>query len=469
MNKKLALGFALLVSTTALSHSARSARKPNILVIVADDYGYADCSIQGCRDIPTPNIDSIAKNGIRCTSGYVSGPYCSPTRAGLMTGRYQQRFGHEFNPGPRPVNDDDAIGLSLAETTLPQRLKEAGYATGMVGKWHLGNSREHHPLSRGFDEFYGFLGGAHPYFNFATPQNPVMRGREPVTEPAGTYLTEAFGREATAFLERRNSQPFFLYLAFNSVHTPMQAPERYLARFPNLEGKRRTYAAMTAAMDDAIGGVLETLRKKGLEEDTLIFFISDNGGPELANASDNGPLRGQKAQTWEGGVRVPWFAQWKGKIPAGKTFDPPVIQLDILPTTLSAAGVEPKKEWKLDGVDLLPYFRDNKRGAPHSTLFWRFGAQMAVRKGDWKLVKAPGAGAVQGPQAGAAKVEGAHLYNLKEDIGEQTNVAEQHPDQVRELASEWDRWNSELVEPAFRRRGGMRRQMRQRRMQRRMQ
>jgi arylsulfatase A-like enzyme len=457
MYVKALLALALVGSTAAMVRSAGPTRKPNILIIVADDYGYADCGVQGCRDIPTPNIDSIAKNGIRCTNGYVSGPYCSPTRAGLLTGRYQQRFGHEFNPGPGRVNDDDAIGLALTETTLPQRLKAAGYATGMVGKWHLGNSREHHPLSRGFDEFYGFLGGAHPYFNFATPQNPVMRGREPLTEPAGTYLTEAFGREATAFLDRRGAQPFFLYLAFNSVHTPMQAPEKYLERFPNLQGKRRTYAAMTAAMDDAIGGVLESLRKKNLEDDTLIFFISDNGGPETANASDNGPLRGQKAQTWEGGVHVPWFAQWKGKIPAGKTFDSPVIQLDILPTAMAAAGVKADNDWKLDGVDLLPYFRDGKKGTPHSTLYWRFGPQMAIRSGDWKLVKAPDGGPPRGGRQGAATVEGAQLYNLKDDLGEQTNVAAQQPEKVRQLSAAWEKWNAELAEPAFRPRRMMRR------------
>ena len=453
MHKKALLSLALVASTAAMVRSAAPERKPNILIIVADDYGFADCGVQGCKDIPTPNIDSIAKNGIRCTNGYVSGPYCSPTRAGLLTGRYQQRFGHEFNPGPRGVNDDDDIGLSLEETTLPQRLKEAGYFTGMVGKWHLGASKEHHPLSRGFNEYYGFLGGAHPYLNFNTPRNPVMRGREPITEPADSYLTESFGREANAFLDRHGSQPFFLYLAFNSVHTPMQATEKYLARFPNLEGKRRTDAAMTSAMDDAIGGVLESLRKKNLEENTLIFFISDNGGPETANASDNGPLRGQKAQTWEGGVHVPWFAQWKGKIPAGKTYDSPVIQLDIHPTALAAAGVEVKKEWKLDGVDLLPYFRGGK-GTPHDTLYWRFGPQMAIRMGDWKLVKAPVEGVgVPGGRQGAATVEGASLYNLKDDLGEQTDLASKQPEKVRQLASAWARWNKELVAPTFGPRG----------------
>jgi len=450
MYKKTLLALSLVVSTAAMVCSAGPERKPNILIIVADDYGYADCGVQGCRDIPTPNIDSIAKNGIRCVNGYVSGPYCSPTRAGLLTGRYQQRFGHEFNPGPRTANDDGEIGLSLKETTLPQRLKEAGYATGMVGKWHLGNSKEHHPLSRGFEEFYGFLGGAHPYLSFNTPRNPVMRGREPITEPAGAYLTDVFGREANAFVDRHAAQPFFLYLAFNSVHTPMQATEKYLSRFPNLEGKRRTYAAMTSAMDDAIGGVLETLRKKNLEENTLIFFISDNGGPETANASDNGPLRGQKAQTWEGGVHVPWFAQWKGKIPAGKTYDSPVIQLDIHPTAMAAAGVGMKKEWKLDGVNLLPYFREGKRGAPHDMLYWRFGPQMAIRMGDWKLVKAPTDGPPRGGRQGDATVDGAGLYNLKDDLGEQTDLASRQPERVRQLASAWTRWNEELAAPAFR-------------------
>lgn len=273
-----------------------SAGRPNILLIVADDLGYGDVGAHGCRDIPTPHLDSIAASGVRCTSGYVSAPQCGPTRAGLLTGRYQQRFGHEYNRAP------PGGAMDLGETTLADRLKAAGYATGLVGKWHLGLDEKHHPLQRGFDEFFGFLGGANPYL----PRGPagvvprILRGREPVAEKA--YLTDAFAREAVAFIDRHRKEPFFLYLAFNAPHGPLQATEKYLKRFETIEDeKRRTYAAMVSAMDDAVGAVLAKLRETGLDERTLIVFISDNGGPTDVNASSNAPFRGVKGEVREGG------------------------------------------------------------------------------------------------------------------------------------------------------------------------
>jgi len=439
---------ALLLTTVPLV-AAEPTKKPNIIVIVADDLGYADIGCHGCKDIPTPHIDSLAKNGVRCTNGYVSGPYCSPTRAGLLTGRYQQRFGHELNPGP-PSDTTIEVGLSLAEKTMPQRLKSAGYATGMVGKWHLGHAEKFNPVHRGFDEFFGFLGGAHSYVQANQPNNPIMRGLKAVGEKE--YLTDAFAREAVAFVDRHRSEPFFLYYAFNAVHTPMQAPDKYKARFEKIaDEKRRTYAGMLSAMDDAIGALLEKLRAEKLEENTLIFFISDNGGPENANASDNGPFRGQKAQTWEGGIHVPFIVQWKAKLPAGKTYDQPVMQLDILPTALAACGVALESSDKMDGVNLLPYLDGSRTGAVHHALYWRFGAQMAIRMGDYKLVKAPGGGLEAGPQRqGKADVAGAQLYNLARDIGETTNLAEKEPEKVKELAAAWQKWNSELVDPKWR-------------------
>ncbi len=422
-------------------------QKPNILLIVADDLGYADIGVNGCPDVPTPHIDSIAKNGVRFTNGYVSGPYCSPTRAGLMTGRYQQRFGHEFNPGPAG-NADPEFGLPLTETTLPARLKELGYATGMVGKWHLGFEPKFHPMKRGFDEYFGFLGGAHSYLENADNFNQIMRGTEPVKEVS--YLTDMFGDEAVAFIERQKAKPWFLYLPFNADHSPMHAKEQYLAKFAHIEDPlRRKFAAMHAALDDNIGRVLETLRKHKLEENTLIFFVSDNGGPTNNNGSRNAPLRGFKAQTWEGGIRVPFLAQWKGRLPAGKVYEQPVIQLDILPTVLAATGAEAKAEWKLDGVNLLPYLTGKQKGAPHAALYWRFGQQIAVRMGDWKLVKAPGANAAQGEFRTKASTEGAHLYNLANDVGEQNNLAENEAGKLKQLAAAWDKWNAELQEPRW--------------------
>jgi arylsulfatase A-like enzyme len=405
----LASLFAILGSVQA---------KPNILIIVGDDMGYGDVGCYGCKDIPTPNLDALAKGGIRCTSGYVSGPYCSPTRAGLMTGRYQNRFGHEFNPGPTP---DATFGLPLTETTLAQRLQDAGYATGMVGKWHLGQERQFQPMSRGFQEYFGFLGGARSYFPISGTPNvnqALLRGYDPVAENE-PYTTDAFAREATAFIDRHAQKPWFLYLTFNAVHTPLHATDKYLARFANIaDERRRTYAAMMSGMDDAIGAVMRKLADARLTENTLVFFVSDNGGPP-ANASTNGPLRGFKAQTWEGGVRVPYLVQWKGTLPAGKTYDRPVIQLDFHPTALAAAGVEAKNA-SFDGVNLLPHLTGEVSAPPHDTLYWRFGQQMAIRHGNYKLVKAVG---IDSPQ----------LFDLAADIGEKHDLTSQKPEIVKDL------------------------------------
>lgn len=340
----IALGLALSAATALAAGSA----KPNVIIILADDLGYGDLGFQGCLDIPTPRIDSLARNGVRCTNGYVTGANCSPTRAGLLTGRYQQRFGHEFNPAE---TRNERFGLPIFETTIADRLKAAGYVTGIVGKWHLGFDRRYHPLERGFDEFFGFLGGSHPYFPGRGPA--IYRGTRAVGEQE--YLTDAFGREAVSFITRHKDQPFFLYLAFNAVHLPKQATDDRLARFASItDPARRNYAAMLAALDLAVGKVLDTVRSERLEEKTLIFFLSDNGGPTRMggiNGSRNEPLRGSKRTTLEGGVRVPFVVQWKGKIPVGTVYEEPVIQLDILPTALAAAEVGIRPEWHLDGVD----------------------------------------------------------------------------------------------------------------------
>ncbi len=439
----------LLVAGMAISTAAWAGdRPPNVLVILADDLGYGELSAQGNPQIPTPHIDSIAQEGVRFTSGYVSGPYCSPTRAGLLTGRYQQRFGHELNPGPESTSIG-RFGLSIEETTLASRLKQAGYATGMFGKWHLGYRPECLPINRGFDAYFGFLGGAHSYFDtVAEPYNRILRDARIVHDI--DYTTTAFGREAAAFIEQHRGEPWFVYLPFNAVHAPLQAPPEYLARFSSIEDeKRRTFAAMLAATDDAVGVVLAKIREQQQEENTLIFFLSDNGGPTRQTTSSNGPLRGFKATTWEGGIRVPFFVQWKGRIPAGKVYDHPVIQLDIVPTVLAAAAVTVQPDWHLDGVDLLPYLNDTQQGPPHDALFWRFGNQLAIRKGDWKLVKAPGAGAPFDETAVTATTEGASLYNLARDLGEQTDLAAQEPEKVKELAAAWEAWNVGLVPPAW--------------------
>jgi len=427
------IGKVLLVVWLWLAAASLFAAQPNILLIVADDMGYADAGFNGCRDIPTPNMDALAKSGIRFTSGYVTGPYCSPTRAGLMTGRYQTRFGHEFNPS------GGKEGLPLTEQTLADRLRSAGYMTGLVGKWHLGTDPSMHPQQRGFTEFFGFLGGAHDYFK---PEG-ILRGTTQVSEL--DYTTDAFGREAVSFIERNKGRPWFLYLSFNAVHTPMQATDDRLARFSNITDPRRhTYAAMMLAMDEAVGRVRQKLAETGLEKTTLVMFISDNGGPTMqgvtVNGSRNDPLRGSKRTTLEGGIRVPFAVSWPGHLKPG-TFDSPVIQLDLHSTALAAAGVQIRPEWKLDGVNLLPFLSAEKTGAPHDALYWRFGQQMAIRMGNYKLVRYDRNVDTHTGKAGQG-VTDVKLYNLANDIGETKDLAAVMPDKVKELQSKWDVWNA---------------------------
>lgn len=433
----LIAGLASLAVTASML--AGEAQKPNILLLVGDDMGYADVGFHGCRDIPTPHLDALAASGVRFTNGYVSGPYCSPTRAGLMTGRYQTRFGHEFNP-----SGDQ--GLPLTEATLADRLQAAGYVTGLVGKWHLGALPEMHPQRRGFAEFYGFLGGAHSYFQPAG----ILRGQEPV--PELDYTTDAFGREAVAFIERQRTKPWFLYLAFNAVHTPMEATDDRLAKFAGIADKqRRTYAAMMLALDDAVGRVRQALAAAGMEQNTLVLFISDNGGPTMpgttVNGSSNAPFRGSKRTTLEGGIRVPFVVSWPGHLPPG-VYEQPAIQLDLHATALAVAGVAVKPEWQLDGVDLLPFLRGEKAGPPHEALYWRFGAQMAIRVGDYKLVRYDSnADTLSG--ARNQPVTAAKLYRLSEDPGERQDLAATLPAKVQELQAQWDAWNATLVDPLW--------------------
>ena len=412
-------------------------KKPNVIVIVADDFGYADMGCQGSKEVLTPNIDSIAKAGIRFTSGYVSCPVCSPTRAGLMSGRYQQRFGHEFNPGPPDIAAFKPFGLSLNEVTLPERMKKEGYVTGMVGKWHLGYSNQFLPFNRGFDEFFGFPGGAHSYLDWDEKAiNPLMRGKEVIH--GKDFLTERFANEAAAFIGKHQKEPFFLYMPFNAMHTPLEVLDKYRERFPNVTNrKRQTYLAMLSALDDGVGVILKKVRDCGLEENTLIFFLSDNGGPTSKNTSRNDPLRGFKSDVWEGGIRVPFLVQWKGHLPAGKTYDKPVISLDVHATAVAVAGGELPTQKKLDGVNLIPYLTGEIKQSPHDFLYWRYGSQWAIRSGDWKLIHF-------NPETGT------QLFNLANDIGENKNLAEKNPETVKKLQDAWNNWNSQLIEAAWR-------------------
>jgi arylsulfatase A-like enzyme len=409
---------------------AFAADKPNILVFLCDDTGYAEFGFQGGKDIPTPHIDSIAAGGVRFTQGYVSGTYCSPTRAGLLTGRYQTRFGHEFNSVARQT------GLRLDETTMAERLHELGYATCAIGKWHLGEKLRFRPTRQGFDEFYGTLSNTAFFRPRLFVDSRISNEVQTIDDP-DFYTTDAYAERAVDWLGKQEGRPWFLYVPFNAQHAPLQATEKYLDRFKNIENQnRRTFAAMMSAMDDAVGKVLGKVRDMGQEENTLIFFLSDNGGPTRQTTSGNNPLRGFKASTWEGGIRVPFCAQWKGRLPAGKTYDHPIIQLDILPTALAAAGAPADAEAKLDGVDLLPYLTGENDARPHETLYWRFGNQWAIRHGDWKLVV-----------AGRSDPAG-ELFNLADDKSESKNLAADMPEKVAELKTLYDAWNAEQAEPS---------------------
>jgi arylsulfatase A-like enzyme len=426
-------GPALALATCAWllpSALAAEGKKPNVIVFLSDDVGYGEFGFQGNKEVPTPNIDSIARNGVRFAQGYVSGPYCSPTRAGLLTGRYQTRFGHEWNEGPATPGGRQ-FGLPVEEKTMADRLKALGYATCAVGKWHLGRGPEFVATARGFDEFYGTVANT-PFFN---PPNfidsRVSTDVRPVKDDS-FYTTDAYAERAADWIGKQKDRPFFLYLPFNAQHAPLQATKKYLDRFGHIESEnRRMFAAMMSAMDDAVGSVLAKVRETGQEENTLIFFLSDNGGPTQQTTSQNGPLRGFKATTLEGGVRVPFCCQWRGKIPAGKVYENPIIQLDILPTAIAAAGGRVDPAWKLDGVDLLPYLTGQKPGKPHEALYWRFGEQWAIRKGDWKLV--------------ASRIDGKEprLFNLKDDVGEAKDLSADQPDKAKELLADWQAWNRE--------------------------
>jgi arylsulfatase B len=466
---RLAL-LALLLSV-ALSLQA----KPNIVLIVADDLGYAELGCQGARDLATPHIDSLAENGVRFTSGYVSAPVCCPSRAGFLTGRYQTRFGHELNAiGVQNLGEN--IGLPLSERTLADLLKAQGYATGLVGKWHLGAHASRHPMQRGFDEFYGFLNEGHyyvpkPYLGVATwlriaknpegpgpriergrfvfsdhmggdeptydLENPILRGVTPITETR--YLTQALGDEAVDFIERHRAEPFFLYLAFNAPHSPMQAADAYMRKYAHVEDvHRRIFLAMTAHMDDSIGRVLAKLRSAGLEDDTLVFFFSDNGGPTRELTSSNAPLREGKGQVYEGGLRVPFLIQWKARLPRGKIDQRPIIALDVAPTALAAA--EAPLPTNLDGVDLLPYLTGENSQRPHQTLFFRYGSRIALRHGDWKLV---------GRYEQGAGLKDGELYNLESDLGESTDLATREPDVLIELERILADYDAQMVAPLW--------------------
>lgn len=452
---------------------AAATDRPNFVFIVADDLGYGEPGSYGGDDIPTPHIDRLAREGVRFTDAYVTAPYCAASRAGLLTGRYQTRFGFEFNP-VGAANLDPANGLPTDERTLADHLREAGYATALVGKWHLGGTARFHPQRRGFDEFFGFLHEGH-YFvpppwkghttwlrrralpdgsqgRWASPDdriiwsthmnhfepdydadNPILRGGQPVDEPAN--LTDAFTREAEDFITRHRAQPFFLMLSYSAVHSPLQGADEYMERFAHIPDiQRRIFAAMLAHLDDGVGRVLDRLDEQNLADNTLVVFLSDNGGPTRELTSSNLPFRGEKGRLLEGGVRVPFLVRWPGRLPAGRTESRMASSLDLAPTTLAAAGAAIPAG--LDGVDFLPHLTGGNGGPIRERHYWRMGGRAALREGDWKIHR-------------PAANRDWELYDLVADPGEAHDLADAEPARRDALVAAFERLDGEMVEPLW--------------------
>lgn len=417
---------------------------PNIVVIFADDHGYADVGYHanGSSDVITPHIDSIAENGIQFSAGYVSCNICGPSRAGLMTGNYQNRFGFEDNPSFYQASADVETGIPSSEFTVAELLRSLGYTTGMVGKWHTGRKLSEEPNANGFDEFFGFNNGAANYvphtshgYKINKDTNPIQRNGMRV-EGVYQYLTDEFGDQAAQFIDRHADEPFFLYVAFNAIHGPMQTTDQYYD-MPIFDGisdhDRRVMVSMLYAMDLNIGKILDALDRHTLTENTLVVFLSDNGGkPSTDQKSLNIPLRGEKTEMWDGGIRVPFCLQWPDRLDAGQTIHFPVISLDILPTAIAAAGGT--LQHTVDGKNLLPYLLGQTAGEPHDKLYWRRGSNWAVRNSDWKLVR-------QG--------SGPYLFNIANDISETNDLYNVETAIRDELQTAYDNWQAQMIDPLW--------------------
>lgn len=442
------------------------------MVILADDLGYNDVGVYDSQFIKTPHIDQLARNGVRLTDAYVSAAVCSPSRAGLYTGRYQPRFGYEYNP----TYHDAELGLPTNETTLANMMKQAGYVTGLIGKWHLGKPEQYHPLNRGFDEFFGLLAGGTSYIDSRkegveswppkrapttrSGSNAIFDGFEKVE--VEEYLTDVFAEKAVDFIARHKDDRFFLMLTPNTPHTPLQATAEYADRYRHIEEDgKRIYAAMVASLDDYVGDVTAELRKHGLEENTLVVFFSDNGCIKYLTQDicSNDPLSGSKRYHLEGGIRVPFIFKWPAGLPKGTTYEDPVISLDVYSTFAAAVNSQARGQ---DSVDLLPYLRGENAEPPHEFLFWRSKPNMAVRWGKWKMWKVNKTGlgfdalTLSGRRTPEADFAGDSplgqmtvLYDLSADVSEQGNLADQHPEIVERLEAELESWNSQLADPIW--------------------
>ncbi len=474
---------AITRKTTFLANieQTESKNRPNVILIMADDLGKYEVSAYGAVDIQTPNIDAIGANGIRFNDAYVTAPICAPSRAAILTGRYQQRFGFETQPmefyptnrleyaaGKRSDLGDWRVvaepdfpspwmverqGVPPSEINMAELFQSSGYSTGIIGKWHLGHGKEHIPNARGFDYQYGFYGAFSLYtpaqntegyvnfiqddlssrhqWNMKRNENAAIRENDKVVKESD-YLTFAMTKKAKEFISQKKDSSFFLYLSYNAPHVPFQAPQSYFDQFSHIKDKnRRVYLAMIKALDDAVGDLMSHLEQNDLLENTIIYFISDNGGASYTGATNNGPLKGGKITHFEGGLNVPFMMQWKGKINGGEVYEYPVSSMDIFTTSLNACSIPVPEDRTIDGRDLLEYIRANNENQPHPILYWRTDHIKAIRYKHWKLILSSRDGWI-------------HMYNLKTDKSEKIDVRSLLQDEKEELLRFFNEWNEDL-------------------------
>ncbi|MEQ1853578.1 MAG: sulfatase-like hydrolase/transferase [Chthoniobacteraceae bacterium] len=455
---------ALLLLIAVAPRTTHAATRPNILLIVSDDQGWPDLGCIGTKPVLTPNLDRLAAEGVRATNFYVTWPACTPSRGSVLTGRFPQRnglydmirndmvnYGHRYTPEEYATSPEMTLGLDVREKTIGDALRKAGYATGVVGKWDMGQARRFLPLQRGFDFFYGHGNNGIDYYTHERYGVPsLFRGNDRTQEDRGTYATEIFKRESLAFIRAQKAKPWLLYLPFNAPHGAssfaqedaapagkksggrppregVQVPEKYSAPYlaKGIPDNLARYYGAVACMDEAIGELLATLRETGIENDTLVIFFSDNGG---SGNGGNAPLKGAKSTMWEGGLRVPFIARWPGRIPAGKVSDEFLTSLEIFPTLLAAAGAEAPHAVKLDGFDMLPVLA-GKQTSPRTEMFWQRRADKAARVGNWKWV---------------ASEKGGGLFDLASDPGETKDLSQEKPDALADVKGRWEAWRREM-------------------------
>lgn len=450
---------ALWIVASCLFAAMALAGQPNVILIVSDDQGYPDLGCIGSKPLVTPNLDRLAAEGVRATSFYVTWPACTPSRGSILTGRYPQRnglydmirndlvnYGHRFSAEEYAVSPEMTLGLDVRERTIGDMLKTAGYATGVVGKWDMGQARRFLPLQRGFDFFYGHGNNGIDYYTHERYGVPsLFRGNERTQEDKGSYVTDVFKREALRFLAGNAGQrPFFLYLPFNAPHGAssfgagtvegekkkgegVQAPEKYVALYRDKvkDEKLARYCGAVTCMDEAIGEILKLLDDRRIAAETLVMFLSDNGG---SGNGGNAPLKGSKSTMWEGGLRVPFLARWPGRLPAGRVTDEFLTSLELAPTMLAATGAKAASEVTLDGFDMLPILR-GERKSPRKEMFWQRRGDKAARFENWKWLES---------------ARGSGLYDLSRDIGEANDLSQEKPEVLRMMRSKFAGWREEM-------------------------